>query len=803
MTTDAGARATELLARMTLAEKAQQVTSVMSTVLVASGFDEQLMTSQLGQGIGQVALAPGTGGSAVDLARASNTIQRFLLERTRLGIPATLHGEALNGFVAPGFTSFPTAIALAATWDPDGVEEMADLVREQMRAVGFTQALSPVLDVARDARWGRVHETYGEDPYLASAMGVAFVRGLQGSDPATGVAATGKHFLGYAMTEAGQNMAATHLGPRELYDVYATPFEAAIRLAGLRSVMNSYSEVDGVPVAANPALLRTLLRDRMGFTGTVVADYASVQWLHTRQHVAGDLTGAGVLALAAGLDVELPNVRCYGPRLAEAVAAGRVDERLLDEAVLRVLTDKFASGLFDRPYVDEDPVALRSSAAQGQELSLALAERSVTLLKNDGVLPLAPSARVAVVGPHAASVMVGLAAYTFPAAVEMLQGVMTGETRMAGIDDMAEAPPELLGKVAESFVPLFTMDVEQLVRDDYHGSDLASALRAALGEGQVTCVPGIGLDPDDPQDLAAAVAAAEAADVVVLAIGGRAGWFGTKITEGESTDVARVELPDHQVALARAVAATGTPVVGVVHQGRTYALSAVDDLLSALLVAYFPGPRGAAAISSVLTGQVAPSGRLPYTMPRATGQLPIYHSQKPGSGYRRGEADLFRSYVDESVEPLYPFGHGLTYTTFAYGDLRLDRAEAPTDGGAVTATVRVTNTGDRAGREVVQLYASVEAHLVTRPALQLVGFASAELAPGQAVDVAFDLQTAQLGHSGADLRFVLEPGELVLGVGASSADLRSRAGLTLTGEVADLEGRRSFLCRTTVVDVPS
>lgn len=384
-------RADALLARMTLEEKAFQLTSAMGPSLSAGpgGADPERLAGRLGHGIGQVSGLAGFGAKPpADVARTVNGIQRFLVEKTRLGIPAIFHNEALNGVMAPGFTVFPTGIALAATWDPESVGRMAALIGRQMRAIGMRQALSPVLDVARDARWGRIHETYGEDPYLVSALGVAYVRGLQGED----VLATAKHFLGYAVTEGGQNMAATAVGARELYEVHARPFEVAIHLAGLGSVMNSYSEYDGVPIGASHVILTELLRERMGFTGTVVADYMTIEWLASRQRIAADNQEAGVLALAAGLDVELPDIAGYGAPLAEAVKAGRIGEDVLDRSVRRVLRDKFALGLFDNPYVDEDPIVIRRTAAEGTDLARELARKSVTLLKNEGaVLPCRPA----------------------------------------------------------------------------------------------------------------------------------------------------------------------------------------------------------------------------------------------------------------------------------------------------------------------------------------------------------------------------------------------------------------------------
>jgi beta-glucosidase len=793
-------RANELLARMTLAEKASQVSAVMvSELLGAGGLDDSAMASRLGLGIGHVSGLAMIARSPGSLAAAANAVQHFLVSKTRLGIPAMIHGEALNGVVSPGFTSFPTAIGLAATWDADGVRDMADVIGRQLRTVGVRQALSPVMDIARDARWGRVHETYGEDVYLASAMSVAFTQGLQGTrgpadeDLPSGVLATGKHFLGYSMSEGGQNQAAVQLGRRELYDVYATPFEAAIKLAGLASVMNSYSEVDGVPVAASREILTDLLRGRMGFAGSVVADYASVEFLHTRQRVAASPQEAGVLALTAGLDVELPKAYAYGTRLEDAVRSGALAQDVLDEAVRRVLADKFKAGLFEDPYAAEDPVVLAGVGQEGGALSLRLAQESVTLLKNDGLLPLpASTGKIAVIGPNGADVMASFAAYTQPAQAEMMRNMMTGQVRMAGVDSMREQPPGSAEQVAARRAALATLDPAQIAAD-LGTLSLVEAVREQWPDAEVSFTEGTGISPGDPCDIDAAVAAARDADVVIAAIGGRGGWFGTRITEGEGTDMARIELPAAQVELIRAVAATGTPVVGVVFQGRPYALTEIDDLVGALALVYFPGPHGAKATAGVLAGAAGPSGRLPYSIPRATGQLPLYYSQKHGSGYRRGPGDSWADYIDLSPAPLYSFGHGLAYTSFEYGDVTASADQMPAEGGQVTVSVAVRNAGPREGVEVVQLYASVTASGVTRPALQLAGFQRVPLAAGEEALVSFEIAASQLGCTGMDGRFTLQPGAVTLSVGSSSADLRGDVTVAVTGPAADLEGRRSYL----------
>ncbi|WP_018636542.1 glycoside hydrolase family 3 N-terminal domain-containing protein [Parafrankia elaeagni] len=796
------ARADALLRTMTVEEKAQQITGLMPVGLLGvDGLIQAQAERLLGNGIGHIApLGMLSHRTPANLAKGVNEIQRYLVTRTRLGIPALFHVEALNGVVSPGLTTFPTAIGLAATWNPAGVEEMADVLRRQARAIGHPLVLSPVMDVARDARWGRVHETYGEDPYLVSAMSVAFVRGIQGDDPREGVIATGKHFLGYALTEAGQNMARTAIGARELYEVYARPFEAAIRLAGLGAVMNSYSTIDGIPVGANPEILTGLLRERLGFAGIVVSDYETIRHLYKRLGVARDAEEAGRLALAAGLDVELPVSDGYGATLARAVDAGTVPAEQLDQAVWRVLRDKFALGLFDRPYADEDPVVVNGVARQGVDLSYRLAQQSVTLLANDGTLPLSRDLRrIAIVGPHADGISFAFPPYTYPAALEMLRARFTGErAHIPGTENMAgDITPEAAALMRQELAEPIGTPIDDYIREAYGALSLAEAVRLAVPDAQVTVATGCGVLDEEPADIPAAVAAAADADVVILALGGRAGWFTPRITEGEGCDTANIDLPANQVALVRAVAGTGTPCVGIVSTGRPMALTPVVDLLPALLYGYYGGQHAGTAMADVLFGDVNPAGRLPVSLPRHSGQVPVYSGQPTGTGYRRTDQDMHLGYLDMASGPLFPFGHGLSYTTFDYHDLTVSSPEVDSE-GTVTVGLTVRNTGARAGDEVVQLYFSDQATGVTRPAQELVGFTRVSLAAGAAATVAFTVPMSQLGYVALDGGFVLEPGPIQILAGSSSDDIRLRGSFDVVGKTAELNGRRSFLSDVTV-----
>lgn len=794
----ARSRAAELLGRMTLREKVAQLTSVVPTMLFdAGGIRSEVAAAKLQHGIGYI--EPHMGGFPVDaaeLARLNNAVQHHLVENTRLGIPAIMHIEALNGVNAPTFTSFPTAIALAATWDTAGVGAMAALMRRQMRTVGLHHALSPLLDVARDARWGRVHETYGEDPYLVSALGVSFVSNLQGGSLADGAVATGKHFVGYAMSEAGLNMATVHMGARELREVHVRPFAAAVQMAGLRSVMNSLADWDGVPAAADPRLFRDLLRGELGFEGTVVSDWLSIENLVTHHRAASNAREAAVLGVRAGIDVELPEPYGYGDALVGAIEDGEVPETDVDESVLRVLTHKFELGLFDDPYVATDPVTIMSVAEDGRDLSLRLARESVTVLKNaGGVLPLQDRGRIAVIGPHADAIGAAFAPYTFPAFIELTRALLNGaRSSMVGVDDLDTFGPDD-AYVQQEIGDLLAMDEDEYAHSQYGAVSLADALQAALPGADVVIARGCGITDGEDQ-IDAAVDLARGADLVILALGGLARWFFSDRTEGEGADAADVSLPAVQRRLVRGIASLALPTVGVVFSGRPLALGDVEPQLDAIVLGYYGSQFGTRAVADVLAGHADPQGRLPYTIPRSSGQVPIHGGQRHGSGYRRRPDDPMGGYVDEVAAPLYSFGHGLTYTSFGYTDLTLDSTSVG-PGDTVTVSATVTNTGDRPGVEVVQLYVEDDARGIARPALQLAAFHRVELEPGEQTTVQFALELPLLAHLSLDDTWIVEPGPTWISVGSSSSERPLRSRLDVVGDTVDVTDQRVFLTRST------
>ena len=761
-------RVADLLARMTREEKLAQLGSAWAFSLLSGGeFSPEIAGGLLTHGLGQVTrIAGATSLRATQVVQVTNEVQRYLARHTRLGIPALVHEEVCSGVMARDATIFPQAIGVASTWEPEYNRRLADAVRTQMRAMGSHQGLSPVLDVVRDPRWGRTEETYGEDPHLVAQMGVAFVRGLQGASLSDGVVATAKHFVGYGASEGGMNWAPAHIPPRELREVYLHPFEAVVREAGLASLMNAYHELDGVPCGASTELLDTILRREWGFEGTVVSDYFAVDQLHSYHRLAHDQSDAAVMALRAGIDVELPATDAYGQPLAQALDEGRMDEAVLDAAVERVLRQKFDLGLFEDPFGDEGAIEVTTATAAQAQTALEIARRSLVLLSNDdATLPLRPDAMVALLGPNAASARNLLGDYTFPAHIETLAEAKAEGSLLGG---MPTVPDDLELDAEPENVPTIR---EQLA------DRLGDRLRYAEGCG-VTSASTEGFDE--------AVALASAADVAVLVMGDRSGLT-PECTTGEGRDRATLDLPGVQEELVRAVAATGTPIVLVLVGGRPMGSEAVHASSAAALMAWLPGQAGAAAIAEVLTGETAPSGKLPISFPRSVGQVPVFYGHKLSGGRSHWQGD----YVELPTSPRYAFGHGLTYTTFAVRDPRLSAAQVAS-GGHIEVAAELANLGSRDGEEVLQLYVRDPEASVTRPVRELKAFARVAVPAGGAVPVRFELHTGQLGFYGGDMVYRVEPGVIEVHLGTASDACTHVGDLTITGDGGDPAATKVF-----------
>ena len=759
-------RAAALLPVMSLPEKLAQLVGVWVGADASGGgvaphqadlAGETLSFADLvAYGLGQLTRPFGTAPvEPVAGARALAAAQAQIVAASRFGLPAQVHEECLTGFAAWRATVYPAPLSWGASFDPELIREMATGIGRSLRAAGVHQGLAPVLDVTRDYRWGRTEETIGEDPYLVGSVGAAYVRGLEDA----GVVATLKHFAGYSASRGGRNHAPVSMGPREWHDVILPPFEMALRLGGARSVMNSYAEVDGVPPAADRDLLTRLLRDEWGFRGTVVSDYFAVRFLETLHGVAADAGDAARLALHAGVDVELPTVDAFGAPLLEGVRSGAVDEATVDRALLRVLTQKAELGLLDPGWepLPDGAGELRLDDAAGQDVAVRLARESIVLLRNGGaILPLAADRRIALVGPVADDPLAVLGCYSFP--------VHVGQ----------QHPEHALGLEIPT---------------------LRTALTALAPH--VVFEQGCAVSGDDTSGIAAAVAAAAGSDVCVLAVGDRAGLFG-RGTSGEGCDASDLRLPGVQAELVRAVLDSGTPVVLVLLTGRPYALGPEVDAAAAIVQAFFPGQRGGQALAEILTGAVNPAGRLPVSLPGHAGGLPGTYLSPPLG--RRTEV----SSIDPT--PAFPFGHGLSYTSFDWTDAhaldaageRLDDVASWGVDGDATVRITVRNTGGRAGAEVVQLYLHDPVAQTTRPVVRLIGYARVALEPGAAARVSFTVPADLASFTGVHGRRVVEPGDVELRFGRSSAEIAATVRLRLTGAERAVGHQRQLTSRARV-----
>jgi len=741
-------RVDDLLARMTLEEKVAQMLCVWqqkpATLVDDQGrFDPAKAQAAFGEGhgLGQVGRASDAGGgrTAREMADLTNAIQTFFVERSRLGIPVIVHEECLHGHAAREGTSFPQPIGLGATFDPDLVQRLYAMTAAETRGRGAHQALTPVVDVARDPRWGRVEETFGEDPYLVARLGVAAVRGVQGDATfreKRHLIATLKHYAAHGQPESGTNCAPVNVSMRILREVFLSTFKAAIQEGGALSVMPSYNEIDGVPSHANRWLLDDVLRKECGFQGFTVSDYFAITELResktnaTSHYVAHDAAHAATLAVRAGVDIELPDPDCY-PLLVDLVRNGTVPESLLDERLRPVLRAKFQMGLFEDPYVDPDEAERRVRDPRHRELALEAARKTITLLKNDhATLPLDPSRlrRVAVIGPNADRVMLG--GYS---------GVpLHSTTVLQGIRDRAPAGLEIV-----------------------HHEGCAMTIGGSWQQDEVTPA-----DPDaNRASIREAAALAATADIVILAIGdneqtSREAWATNHLGDRPSLD-----LVGEQDELIDAVAATGRPIVALLFSGRPVSARNLVEKAGAILELWYLGQETGRAVADVVFGDVNPGGKLPITIPRSAGHVPAYYNYKPSA--RRG-------YLFESVDPLFAFGYGLSYTSFSFERLRLERAEIGAD-QSTRVLVDVTNTGHRRGDEVVQLYIRDVVSSVTRPVKELKGFRRITLEPGETATVAFEITPEHLALFDIDMVWRVEPGQFRLMVGSSSrdADLQS------------------------------
>ncbi len=737
-------RLADLLSRMTLEEKIAQMSifHMRTNVLPDENVDfDEATRQQLINGVGGLG-RPGQYLSASDTALATNAIQRYLREHTRLGIPAFFVDEALHGLMAYGSTSFPQAIGLASTWDPDLVQEVFRVAALEMRLRGENWALTPVLDLAREPRWGRTEETYGEDPFLGSRIGVAAVRGLQGASRADDsrsidrehVLATAKHFAAHGQPEGGRNCAPANFAERELRENYLKAFQAVVMEGGVGSVMAAYNEVNGVPVHANSWLLDEVLRQEWGFQGFIVSDGNGISQLESLHHVASSRAEASRKALEVGIDFELDS--CYSSTVASQVREGSLPQAWVDRAAERILTAKFQLGLFDDPYADPSEAERVTNCAEHCRLAYKAATKSLVLLKNDGLLPLDAGKikTLAVIGPNAAGLHLGGYSADPGHGLSVLDGIRR--------------------KVGEQMQVLFAEGCK-ITKEDFGG-------QGWRGWHESTDEPA---DPvKDEYLIAEAVETARRADVALLVIGEnetvcREAWGEQHLGDRDSLD-----LPGRQDDLVRRVVETGVPVVVLLINGRPLSVNYAAEHVNALFEGWYLGQEGGRAFADALFGDVNPGGRLPISFPRSVGQIPAYYNHKPSAN---------RSYLWAEKTPLFPFGHGLSYTTFEYTNLQVTPAKIKPDGKA-TVSVNICNTGSRLGDEVVQLYIhDLVTERVTRPVMELKGFQRITLPPGESKLVEFTITAETLCFLNERLERVVEPGMFEIMVGTNSAEVQT------------------------------
>jgi beta-glucosidase len=738
-------RVADLLERMTLEEKVQQMLCVWQQkpqlLLDQQGnFDAAKARENFGQGrgLGQVGRPSDAGGgkNARDMAVLTNAIQKFFIEESRLGIPVVFHEECLHGHAAIDATSFPQPIGLAATFDPDLVQRVFALTAEEARVRGTHQALTPVVDVARDPRWGRVEETYGEDPYLVGELGVAAVRGFQGDATFKGeqhVLATLKHFAAHGQPEGGTNIGPVNVSERVLRETFLYTFQQAIERGGALSVMASYNEIDAVPSHANRWLLEDVLRGEWKFPGYVVSDYFAIREMADRpglfgHHVARDGREAAALAVRAGVNIELPDPDCY-PEVLGLVRSGEIDEARIDELVRPMLAAKFQLGLFEDPYVDPDRAEAFVGSDDNRKLALEAARKTITLLKHDGrtaPLKVAGIKKLAVIGPNADRVLLGGYSNKPKHYVTVLDGIR------AYVDDRAEVAYHEGVKITVE-APASQHDVPQ--------ADAA----------------------ENRKMITEAVQVAASSDVIILAVGGNEHTSREAYALERLGDRATLGLIGEQEELIDALAKTGKPIVALVFGGAPYSVENLCNKSAAVFQCWYLGQETGGAVADVLFGDVSPGGKLPMTIARSAGHLPAYYNYKPSA--RRG-------YLYDDISPLFPFGYGLSYTKFEISKPRLKDATIGVD-EATVVEVDVKNVGERAGDEVVQLYIRDEISSVTRPIKELKGFQRVTLQPGETRTVELPITPSRLAFWNIDMKYVVEPGAFQIMVGPNSQDLQS------------------------------
>ncbi len=793
-------RVEDLLQRMTLKEKIAQLFGMVNLGQVDP---IQNIKENFKDGVGTLSFlnSSQTGNTNKDM-ETLNQIQKFFVEETRLGIPVLAHNEGIAGAQIPGATTFPQSMNIASTWEPELARKMGEVVKKQLMAFGLRAVHSPLFDLGRDPRWGRIGETYGEDPYLVAQMGTAYVRGVQGNHE---VMAAAKHFVGYGNTEGGRNGGEQQISDRKLYDTYCFPFEAAIHEGDVMGVMNSYGILNEQAVSTSKWLLTDVLREKLGFSGLVVADYGSVSHANARYRVAESQKEAAIMALKAGMDVEQPNNTCYR-FLEEAVESGEIEMKYIDQSVRRVLETKFKLGLFENPYkIGDFNVEIRKE--EYQNLSQEIAEKSVVMVKNDNnILPLTKKLKIALIGPSANNKLNFFGGYSSVGTadtsnsdfdrsqddnfIKIAYDTVISEHRdmlkSRGIVFDQQPSPEqkdaiiaMLKKNRSNSSSNKEYKSPEEFLEKYYPSckTVKEVLEQEFGQENILYAEGCQIGKHIEGGIDEVKNVVQQADIVIAVLGGKESMRASDATAGENKDNANINLEKPQLEMMDEVFQLNKPVISIIVDGRPLAIPSISQNSKAVLYSWLPAQTGAQALSNILTGKRNPSGKLPVTVVKDKGQIPMYNSRLPFFV----DINEWSEYINHDMNtPLYPFGHGLSYTTFEYSDLKLNKEVA--SNGNVQISFKIKNIGQQQGDEVAQLYIRDCFSSIARPVKQLVGFAKVSLDVNEEKQVTFTVDMRQLAFHNKDMKQVVEPGKMELYIGASSEDIRLHDTFDIIGE---------------------
>lgn len=794
-------RVNDLLSRMTLEEKVMQLCSELPSNFIFNGEIDYTKLKSFGKnGYGRITQYSLVGlVSPQKIVKTSNSIQKFFIEETRLGIPIILQSESLVGYPGKEGTIFPSMLNLAATWEPSLVKKMAEIIGEECHAVGINTVMSPVVDISRDLRWGRCYETFGEDVYLTTQMGINYVKGIQSKN----VSCIAKHFLGYAETQGGLNTAVTRLNKKELYEVFATPFEAMDKIANLDGMMASYSEIDGLPVGCNKEIIHDLLRKTMGFKGLLISDGAAIWKIYDYFKIAQTYAEAGLLAKKAGLDTEIPVSGAYR-HLTDFVKNNKLNEHIIDESVKRVLTIKFKLGLFEKPYIEEKNIFNQLTNNTKKKFSEQIAENSIVLLSNkEHILPITSNCTIGLIGPHANSKRYPISGYSYPAYIEMVQALKNKSNKDISFNGVIDEENKM--QDSQSFNSMYNifqntdwnyLNNTNTIMQNIQATTLKEELETFY---KLNYSMGCDITNTNFDDIENAYKIAQESDIIILTVGGNCGWV--NVTIGEGKDRCTLDLPGLQQKLLSKLQMANKPIILIMY-GTIYNISSTKNI-KAILYAGLPGPYSGKAIANIIKGNANPSGKLPFTIPRSVGQIPIYYNHKVGSGYHsigdKAMSTIFSGgYIDGIYSPLYPFGFGLSYTSFLISDINIKNKIIKL-GDDIKLSCKIKNTGSFAGSEVVQIYYYFKEAHVIRPNKQLIAFQKITLKSNECKTILFTINTKQLGYYNEEMQFVIEPGMANLMIGTSSEDIIYQTNIQLIGNPLNIIGNRTYSSQNKII----